>query len=41
MVFNDLNTEKGQLLQPTQDIMQAYITLPRQKKIFQANFADR
>ena len=40
MVFNDLNTEKGLLLQPTQEIMQAYITLPRQEK-FQSKFCGQ
>ena len=37
MIFNDLNTEWGQLLQPTQNIMQAFITLPREE-VFLSRF---
>ena len=32
MVFNGFNTDWGQPLQPTQDIMQAYIALPREEE---------
>ena len=39
MIFNDLNTEWGQLLQPTQDIMEAYITLQREEE-FQSRFRE-